>query len=73
MNKELLRIRFTTPDGVLVMNREAERYIWLDGNKLDVKFAEYSMACDARLRGVHILSYKLNADASILDAVVEWL
>lgn len=66
--KETGRIVFKTPDGSLIMNRLSETSYWDDD-----EFIQYSLATDARIKGVKIIKYTVDPIECVIDAVVTWL
>lgn len=59
------RIKFVTKDGVVVMNRETEKWVVEDRELIP-----FTLGHDARNKGVRVLSWKV--DPSGIQAVVEW-
>lgn len=69
----MFRIRFTTNDGVLVMDREADPSYWLRYGKVDKEFAGPGLDADARTKGVRVLSYELSGHGQTIEVKVAWL
>lgn len=73
--KSEFRVKFTTTDGSLVMNRLSDSDIytskwWSENAK--IAFVEEVLKRSACEKGVRVLSYTFNKETGI-EAIVEWL
>lgn len=64
---EMAKVTFKTKDDVLIMDRESD----LEISAWDKDTQTYILNCDARQRGVKILS--IQRDGKNIDCIVEWL
>lgn len=66
------RIQFKDKDGNLIQNRKATKdFFFRTRGIVDKEFTDYSLAIDAREKGVKIIEYDINEDG--INAIVEYL
>lgn len=66
-----VRVKMVTRDGALIQNRLGEREFYFLGGGLNTTFVEHVLKCDAREKGVSVISYSYTKDE--ITAIVEYL
>jgi len=70
-SEKVNRIRFTLPDGNVIMNRNVEDWV-IEQHSFDPEFIPYTLRMDANIKGVKLVSFTVDSKAYLVDAKVEW-
>lgn len=68
-----IRYRIETRDGNLVSNRAGCRDFVVCSGIIDMVWIERALSEDCRLKGLELISFTVNKDATIATGIAKWL